>query len=112
MTTLIFATEGDASPLIHLAADPGSVRIALLKLQPLKGISCGAAAVEFLRRIPDYALASWAPTLQSVPIEGSAAIDLDYAAFDGDMLAWNPSTWEEIDLSPEQPPLGVVMEEM
>lgn len=111
MTTLIFATPEDASPLIHLAADPGSVRIALLKLHPLKGISCGAAAVEFLRRIPDYALASWAPTIESAPIDRASAVDPDYAG-DGTMIAWNPSTWEEIDLSPEQPPLGMVMEGM
>lgn len=92
MTTLIFVTETDASPLIHLNADPAVVAQHLATSLPDVWFNDppGTYAAAFLCGLGEELTGAWSPRLESTPI-------FCYGAFGGYEIdiAWNPLTWKQ-----------------
>lgn len=100
MTTLIFATHDDASPLIHLEAERAQV-VEMLCHTPTwwRNSRPTDTAVNFLRALSIGRMDRWQPRLESTPIFNvEACTDFTVAVDYGDLIAWNPETWTEWDL--------------
>jgi hypothetical protein len=107
MTTLIFVTASDASPLIHLHGSEEEVAEFLTR-RTRGGANyrnVGQAAALFLRSLSPDDWDEWWPATESTPIhnEESAwdAAETDYEA----MIVWNITSWRET--TPAQTPTTV-----
>lgn len=104
MTTLIFATATDASPLITLIAYPSEVRQYLTECSwSWRGSTPSLAAILFLRGLSPDQFDDWAPSTESVPIM-EVADAVDWAVEEGCrvLVVWNPETWTEAESEPPQ----------
>src|SRR3954471_22730228 len=93
MTTLIFVTEPDASPLFPLNADPaGGAHYLATSLPIAAGPDQlpGTHAAAFLCELGEARSDAWSPCIESAPI-------FCYGEFSGYEIdiAWNPLTWKQ-----------------
>lgn len=100
MTTLIFATDSDASPLIFLSTSPVDVRQMLRRGTNPKAENPGFAAVTFLRSLSPDEADSLSPMIESTPMFNIGSVLEQRDGF-VDLIVWNPETWQEWDLQAE-----------
>lgn len=109
-TTLIFVSEHDASPLIHLRAEADEIVEFIATMRRVYGSrlspSPSRAAIIFLRALALTKLDEWNPTLESVPIFNREGALADAGARP---IVWDTGRWEQANAKPA-PDLEPVVE--